>query len=76
MVAHPVPEEVPEASVTAKETWAKIDAITNKVVARTSTGEMIPGIDRQIVAWYALMLAMEYLRLKWQQREDALVWGE
>lgn len=76
MVAHPVPEEVPEVSVIAKGTWDKIDAITNKVVSRTSTGEMIPEIDRQIVAWYALMLAMEYLRLKWQQREDALVWGE
>lgn len=60
----------------AKETWDKIDAITNKVVARTEGHEMMPEIDRQIVAWYALMLAMECLRSKWQQREDALVWGE
>jgi len=62
--------------VIAKETWAKIDAITNKVVARTAAGEMIPEIDRQIVAWYALMLAMDCLRGKWREREDALVWGE
>lgn len=60
----------------AKETWTKIDAITNRVVARSQTQELLPEWAHAMIVHRAVALAKALIEKRWRDREDALVWGE